>query len=276
MWSHNIPDPSGIAYDPVSNRILISDSEVDELPIYNNEDLFAFNLSPAGLDAAPDMTYDLPFTPEATGLAIDGNLNRMYITDDDAASVFVVDPSDPTTLLWSLNVENLGSDDTEDVAVDPATGNLFIINGFSQSIQELSLDHVGQTGTLVNTLVLSDPEIRDPEAIAYDPVHNVFLVGGGFSADIWIVDRNGDTLAKIDLLEGYRNDHVPGGSGTIRTNVKDIELAPASDGSGATHIYVADFGNSHVLDGRLIEIDPGDIFGGIATQGVQVDDTLFL
>jgi hypothetical protein len=96
MWSHNIPDPSGIAYDPDSNRIFVSDSEVDELSIYNDENAFAFNLSAAGLDAAPDATFEFPFTPEATGLAIDGNLHRMYISDDDEAAIFVVDPSEPT------------------------------------------------------------------------------------------------------------------------------------------------------------------------------------
>jgi hypothetical protein len=112
--------------------------------------------------------------------------------------------------------------------------------------------------------------------LAYDPVHDVFLVGGGFGPNIWIVDRDGNTLEKIDLLVNFRNDHVPGGEGTIRTSVKDIELAPASDGSGETHIYVADFGNSHVLDGRIIEIDPGDIISDTLVASLVIEEPLIV
>lgn len=46
--------------------------------------------------------------------------------------------------------------------------------------------------------------------------------------------------------------------GNARTHFKDPELAPASNSSCETHIYVADFGNSHVMDGRLIEIGLGN------------------
>jgi hypothetical protein len=277
MWSQGIPDPSGIAYDPATGRMLLSDAEIDESPFLDPTDIFAFNLD--GLGDPPVQSYTPSFTSEPTGLTIDSNLNRMYISDDDDQVIYVVDPSDPATLLWSFSVVFPGGPaivDAEDVAVDPVTGHLFIVNGLSRTIMEVELDHTLQTATLVDWFTLADAEITDPEALAYDPVHDVFLVGGGFGPNIWIVDRDGNTLEKIDLLVNFRNDHVPGGTGTIRTSVKDIELAPASDGTLETHIYVADFGNSHVLDGRIIEIDPGDIFGDPVIAALEIDDALIV
>ena len=95
--------------------------------------------------------------------------------------------------------------------------------------------------------------IVDPEALAFDSENNVFYVGGGFSDLIWKLDRNGNVIDTITALTDLRSaDH------DYRVAVKDIEIAPASDGSGEMHLYVADYGNSHVADGRLIEIDLGD------------------
>ncbi|MBV1797519.1 hypothetical protein [Siccirubricoccus sp. G192] len=197
----------------------------------------------------------------------------MYISDDDAkglGNVFVVDPANPSTAQWSFhtNLGGLGDSnpenvDPEDVAVDPVSHHLFITNGFSRTIQEIAVDQTNHTVSFVDSFVLSDPSIIDPEAIAYDAAHDVFLVGGGFSANIWVVDRHGDTLETLTLLQSYRNTHTSAPSGSIRTSVKDIEVAPASDGSGETHIYVADFGNSHQMDGRLIEINPGNLFSDL-------------
>ena len=258
MWALGIPDPAGIAWNPATGKLILSDSEIDEEPTYDLTDIFEFNLN--GTRTA---SFTPPYTTEPTGLAIDALINRMYVSDDDDAIVYVVDPADPETLYWSFTTDTiggLGGDDPEGVAIDPITHHLFVVNGESRTLQEIAVNQTTHTATLVDSFVFSDPQISDPEAIAYDPVHDVFLVGGGFSADIWVVDRSGDTLQKITLLESYRNDHTPNG-GTIRTSVKDLELAPASDGSGETHLYVADFGNSHVMDGRIVEVDLGSAFG---------------
>ncbi len=266
-WELGIPDPSGIAYDPASGKLMLSDAEIEEEPTFDFRDIFALNL-----DGTLTARFDPNYTVEPTGLAIDPGRNVMYVSDDDAkglGNVYVVDPANPSAAQWSFhtNLGGLGSSnvedvDPEDVAVDPVSHHLFIVNGFSRTIQEVAVDQANHTVSLVSSVVLKDQAIVDPEAIAYDPAHDVFLVGGGFSADIWVVDRSGNTLETIDLLESYRNTHTSAPSGSIRTSVKDIELAPASDGSGATHIYVADFGDSHVMDGRIIEIDPGNVFSG--------------
>ena len=254
MWALGIPDPAGVAYNPTTGVFFLSNSEIDESPTYDPTDIFAFTL-----DGTLTASYTPPYTDEPTGLAVDPGVNRMYVSDDDHETVYVVDPINPQTLYWSFSTSNLGGaggDDPEDISFDPVTHHVFVVNGASRTLQEVALDQSEHTATLVDSFVFSNSRIKDPEAVAYDPVHDVFLVGGGFGPDIFVVSRDGDTLQVIPLLEDFRNDHTPTGK-TIRTSVKSLELAPASDGSGETHIYVADYGNSHQMDGRLIEVDPG-------------------
>ena len=95
---------------------------------------------------------------------------------------------------------------------------------------------------------------RIPRRCAYYASRDVFYVGGGFSPNIWVVDRSGNILQKLDVLEGFRNTNTS-------AHVKDLELAPSSDPNddpAKLDLFVADYGNSHVSDGRMIEIDLHD------------------
>ncbi|MDW4550721.1 metallophosphoesterase [Defluviimonas sp. D31] len=245
MAAFGIPDPSGLAYDPVTDSFILSDSEIDEEPHFDFTDIF--RLTRAGF--LQESYTPSAFTDEPTGLALDAVDQLMFISDDDNYEVYVVNPADPATLLYSFDTIALGVNDPEDTAVDVANDRLFILSGETDH-KIVETDYTGSQ--VYSTLVLSSS--WDVEALAYDPNEDVFYVGGGFSSRFWKVDRSGNILAELDLLTNYRNPI----SGTS-VQVKDIELAPASDGSGETHIYVADFGNSHVMDGRLFEIDPGDL-----------------
>ncbi len=236
-------DPSAIAYNPLSHSLIMSDSEVDEAPFSRPEDLYS-----VGLDGSAISKTAMPFTAEATGLAYDATRGNLYITDDDKYKVFVVSADNPTVVKWSFNTKNLGGNDPEDIAVDTTTGNLFIVNGIDRTIVEVDNHGTAQISSFVLPTM-----IVDPEALAFDSENNVFYVGGGFSDLIWKLDRNGNVIDTITALADLRSaDH------DYRVGVKDIEIAPASDGSGEMHLYVADYGQSHVADGRLIEIDLGD------------------
>ncbi|WP_054008886.1 Calx-beta domain-containing protein [Cypionkella psychrotolerans] len=236
-------DPSAVAYNPFSNSLIMSDSEVDEAPFSRPVDLFS-----VGLDGSAISSTAMPFTTEATGLAYDATRGNLYITDDDKYKVIAVSADNPTVIKWSFTTKNLGGNDPEDIAVDTNTGNLFIVNGIDRKIIEV--DNHGTTQ--ISSFVLPTM-IVDPEALAFDSANNVFYVGGGFSDLIWKLDRNGNVIDTITALTDLRSaDH------DYRVAVKDIEIAPASDGSGEMHLYVADYGLSHVADGRLIEIDLGD------------------
>lgn len=238
-----ITDPSAIAYDVRSGHLIVADSEVDEAPFYQAENLFAL-----GLDGSLVSRTALGFTREPTGLASDPESGRLYITDDDEYRVFSVNADNPNQVLWDFDTTRLGGIDPEDIAYDPVSGHLFICNGLDRKVIEVDI-----YGTQTFSSFVLPQEIIDPEALAYDAEAGVFYVGGGFSSSIWKVDRGGEIIDVITVLDGLRAE----GTGR-RVSVKDLELAPASDGSGEKHLYVADFGWSHEADGRIIEIDLGD------------------
>ncbi|HEY7507138.1 MAG TPA: hypothetical protein VH621_05990, partial [Nitrososphaera sp.] len=64
-WNPPAPDTSGIDYDNVTNRLLISDSEVEEMPIYQGKNVFGSTLS-GSLQSTCDTTA---FNKEPSGLA---------------------------------------------------------------------------------------------------------------------------------------------------------------------------------------------------------------
>jgi hypothetical protein len=249
-------DPAALAYVPHLQTLYVADSEVDETPFSRPNNLFQLRT-----DGTATNTFSLSgVTNEPAGLAFDPVTGYLFISDDDKLKVFWVDPANPTVKRGEFLTNPLGVVDPEDIAVDPRNGHLFVANGTGNSTAGGPLGRAivetNSTGTQVFSTITLPSVISDPEALAYDAREDVFYVGGGFSANIWKVDRSGAILSTIDLLSGYRNPLHNG-----RVNVKDLELAPSSDPndhSANLSLYVADYGNSHVDDGRLFEINLGD------------------
>jgi RTX calcium-binding nonapeptide repeat (4 copies)/Calx-beta domain len=257
MAAYGNTDSAGIAFVPELNMLFVSDSEVEEDPFFGSTNLWAIR---------PDGTFVdsfsmLSFTDEPTGLAYDSTLDRLYISDDDQYRIFWVDPENPTVKLGeSADTRGVGIIDPEDLAVNPTNGHLFIVNGTGNSANGGALGaaivETNSTVTEVYSVISLPSEVVDPEALGYDAVRDVFYaVGGGFSANVWVVDRSGNILEVLDVLAGYRHE-----TNNTRTSVKDIDFAPSSDPNddpGKINLYVADYGWSHVSDGRMLEIDLG-------------------
>jgi hypothetical protein len=247
-------DPAGIAYVP-GMGFFVSDSEIEESPFFRTTNLW--KLQPDG--TLIQSSSLLNFTSEPTGLAFDSGTNRLYISDDDKFKIYWVDPANPTVKLGEFDVKPLGCNDPEDVAVNSNNGHLFIVNGDQVAGPTAnSIVETNSTGTQVFSIIHLPTEITDPEALVYDATHDVFYVGGGFSPDIWVVDHKGNILQKMDVLEGYRHE-----VNNTAAGVKDLELAPSSDPNddpNTLSLYVADYGASHVSDGRMLEID---LHGGL-------------
>lgn len=235
------PDPSGITYDPVTGQLLLVDSEVDETPFLSNTNMFAL-----GTDGALDASFTLTaVTKEPNGIAYwhdpTTGQERLFITDDDTRTVRIVDANNPLAQIGSFSTAAFTSR-PEDVAVDPATGHLFIADDSNRSIVETT-----QSGTVVSTILLPTT-IKHPQAIAYDPVTDHFYVGGFFSADIFEVDRSG---AIVDTIKVLRDHRLPSGA---HAAPRGLTLVPDADGSGGRTLWVADEGQHHIDDGRLFAI----------------------
>ncbi len=262
-------DPAGIVWVPAHGShpgtLFVSDSEVDE-PASTNDgftgtnSLFTFNndltpqVDPARINPQQDsFKFNLAsFTTEPTGLAYNPQNGFMYISDDDQYKIFWVNPDDPTKKLGEFSVKAAGATDPEDIAINPNNGDIFISNGTpSHSITEVT-----STGAFVSTTTVPDV-VRDMEALAYDAAHDLFFVGGGFSSNVWVVNRAGTIVDTIDL-SALRNPI----SGT-RVAVKDLAFAPTSDPNddpNNMNLFVADYGLTHLPkdnDGRVLEISLG-------------------
>jgi hypothetical protein len=238
-------DPSGLAYVPSLNALLIADSEHDEGHYSSSSNLFA-----ARLDGTAVGAFSLTgFTKEPTGLGYNPRNGLLYIADDNEHEVFWVDPARPSIRLGSFDTARLGFTDTEDLKVDPASGHLFILDGERKRLFELT-DQSALVGSVKLPSVMTDAE-----ALAYDPIHDVFFIASGASSKIWEMDPTGKVLATINVLgSGYSNP-VTG----VRPAPKGLELAPSSDpADGSTlSLFVADYGVDETNDGRLFEISLG-------------------
>ena len=244
------PDPMGLAYVPGLDTLFMADPQ--QLSRVNT--LFALNLDGS---LKPGGVSSLGFSTKPAGLAFDPTTGRLYIADDDQLKIQWVDPANPTQELGEFSAQALGSTDTEDVAVNPNNGHVFIVNGGDFGAPKIiETDATGsQIFSVVDlrTAVQGQP-VGSPEAVAYDPAHDVFFVAGN-NNDIKVVNRSGTVLDDITILSNFRNP-----VGNIGVDIQGMTLAPAGDDPTRMDLYVADQGLIGTNDGRLFEIN---LHGGL-------------
>jgi Ca2+-binding RTX toxin-like protein len=265
-------DPTDIAYDPVTGGYYLVDSEVDESPFYSKVNMFRLD-GQGDLQAGINLTA---FTKEPTGVAVwvsSSGEQRLFITDDNTGRVFEVDAENPTVALRSFSTTTFGCVDPEDISIDPRTGNLFILSENDRRIYEVT-----QTGALISVIELpsyfkpiQDPNAADSgaEALAYDAERDVFYVAGGWSTDIYVVNRAGQVIDTIDVLANYPN------ANGLRVYAKGMELGPSSTDPTKLSLWITDYGLDQKADGRVIEIrldrpaptvEPNEVLTGTANN----------
>lgn len=269
-WARPSPDPSGLTWNsggtPGIGTLLLCDSEVNESPFNRSDNLFHLSATGA-FDHSSSLTS---FTIEPTGLAYVAASGHLFISDDDKNVIFEVDASNPSVKLSSFSTAAYATD-AEDVAFDPVSNHLLILQGVTSNPSHNTVFETTLSGTLLASIKMPAPLVEDLEGITYDPVNQVFYVAGGPNPDIWVVSRDGKTiLDTITILEDYPNP-VNG------TNVhpKGLMLAPSSnpsDDPSILSLWVADYGRDQVMDGRLFEIQlaPGSTQPPLFTSGNDV------
>src|SRR5688572_17239182 len=86
-WNPSSPDPAGVDYFPLTNRLLISDSEVDEMPAYFTGKNVFLSTTSGNLTGTCSTTA---FTGEPTGVAVNPNNNHICIAADFQDKVFEI------------------------------------------------------------------------------------------------------------------------------------------------------------------------------------------
>jgi hypothetical protein len=230
--AHGSSDPSGLTYFPGTESLLLSDSDVNEIPFFAVFNMFELDL-PLNLLGRYS---SLGFSHEPTGVTYNTVTGTVFVSDDDDLMVYELDASTLVDVLSSFSTSAFGSVDPEGIGFDPYTGNLFIAGGMQDTIYEVTV-----SGTLVSSLVLNG--ITDPEGIYYDPGSGHFFLV--FGAYLYELSTSGEVI-DFEWLRPY-------GVHTL----KGITFAPSSysgDDPGNMHIYLADYGVDQVNDGKLFEI----------------------
>lgn len=173
LWSPPAPDPAGITYLPGSDRLLITDSEVDEMAIYQGANLFEFTRTGALVRSGTT----LPDTPEPTGAGHRASDGTLFVTDDDQNSYFVIRPGLDTQLGTSdddvseVSTASFGSTDPEGVELDSDTGHLMIGDGIGIKIYDVDPVNgaFGDGDDVATHFDVQAHGVRDAEGVGFDP-----------------------------------------------------------------------------------------------------------
>ncbi len=254
------PDSAGIAYLPNEDRFYVSDSEVDEMTIYQGANLYELTRS----GTLTDTGTSLPWSDEPTGAGYDATTNRLLISDDDANRITFVLPGsdgrygtgDDTT--QSFNVNGTGNADAEDVAFDATRNQVLVVDGVNMEVYRYTA-----TGTFINSFDLGVYGAADPEGIAFDQANDLIIVVDQKSKAIYELNNAGGLVRSVGITAA--NSYKAAG----------VEIAPASNNSGASHYYVVDRGVDNdgaptENDGKMYEFDRAGLSGGTVNQAPVV------
>ena len=259
-WSPSAPDPAGVDYWQLTGRLLISDSEVDEMPPYwQGKNVFQSTTSGTLVNTCSTMA----FTSEPTGVAINQNNNHIFFSTDLNDRIFEVSlgadgqycTADDT--LTSTNVSSLyGITDAEDVAYGNNT--VFVGGGTDAEVYSIPLGANGVLGggddgamTHFDTAALG---FADMEALGYNPDSGTLFIASTKATDRYL----GETTTSGTLVNAY-DLALMGSAGNIRS---DVTYAPGSQNPAIKNIYIASRGidndtDPNENDGRVWEINIG-------------------
>lgn len=198
-WSPPSPDPSGLAYDSVANRLVVVDGEVEEMSSYSGANYYEAALTGGLLRT----TNTLRFSPEPVGAAFAPG--RVFVSDDDADRIHQVtlgsdgrfDALDPVA---SFSTTPYGSGDPEGLAYDATGGRLFIADGVGAEIYQVaSVDGVFGNGNdqtqHFDTVAVG---IRDPEAVEFVPERGTLYTIGHDGSKVVELTTSGGLVAEVD------------------------------------------------------------------------------
>ncbi|WP_309648940.1 PKD domain-containing protein [Nocardioides sp.] len=251
-----LPDPAGIVYLPGRDSFLISDSEVDETPVFEGANVLETTRSGAVLDRGLTTAY----TKEAAGIGHDPTSGHAFVSDDDQFRVHEIDPgadgrygTADDTRTW-FSTAAFGSTDPEDVTYFPPTGELFVLDGADHDVHRVDpgpngrFDGVAPTGD--DTATELDVEVygaEDPEGIGYHPGRGTLVVVDSTSEAVYELNRQLMLVSRVDIAV------------TGQVFAAGITVAPATDDPGRYDLYVVDRGVDNDTDpdendGRLFEL----------------------
>ncbi|MEE8508265.1 MAG: hypothetical protein V3T07_04310, partial [Myxococcota bacterium] len=249
------PDSAGIAYKQPSDSLLMSDSEVNEVQLYEGVNVFELTRSGSLFDTF-DTTH---FSDEPTGVTINPVNGHCFFSDDTGnKSVYEVDPGPDGLCLTgdddvtSFSTEDFGSGDPEGVAF--GQGVLFVVDGVNQEIYTIapgangSFDGVPPSGDdQVSSCDTAGLGLNDPEGIGFDTASGDLYVVGSPATEVAQISTACDLVRVIDI------------SAANAVNPAGLTLAPSSVNPAVMSLWITDRGidndpQPNENDGRIYEL----------------------
>src|SRR6185503_16388827 len=258
-WNPSSPDPSGIDYWPLTGNFLISDSEVEEMPIYAGKNVYESTTSGTLVGSCTTVG----FSNEPSGLATNTDNNHIFFSDDDGSNDKVIEVNigaDATyctidDVRTSTNVAALyGAQDAEDVAY--GANAVFIADGINKEVYKIPLGVNGVLGggddgsmTHFDTAVLG---FHDLEGIEYNPENGTLFIVSTQGTENYL----GEVTTTGALVRAYDLSFM-GTTGNLRS---DVSYAPSSLNPALNNIYIVSRGvdnnnNPNENDGKIWEIN---------------------
>ena len=225
------PDPAGIVYLPSQDAFLVSDSEINEMAIFQGVNVFKVDRHGSLLETFST----IPFSSEPTGVTINPSNNHCFFSDDNRKSIYEIDPGDDGLCLTADDTvtsfatdNNFGSSDPEDVTY--GLDSLFISDGANNRVYRISDNNgVFNNVTEDNLITSFDTEslgVTDPEGIVFDSTNDTLFIVGSQEPLIIQTTTYGALLHTIDIS-------------TINPNrAAGLTLAPSSEDSTMTNLYM--------------------------------------
>jgi hypothetical protein len=257
-WPTKSPDPMGLTYNPRTRKLLISDSEVDEIPaLWKGKNFF---VAKRGGRLVATGTFK-KFTVEPEDLAWDNKHQTLFVTDDDLDRVFRVGRGKDKrfgtrddVVKTVLHTHRFGSFDPEGLAWRGGRKPMLIVTDSGDSgptglprvykILRGKDKRFGTRDDIVKSFGTHKYGFTNAEDVAIKG-KRLFIVS---SRQHYILetDLSGHLIQKIDI------------SGTGIKAASGITFAPGTDG-GRGRIYITDSGvdngvNPSENDGRLFEL----------------------
>ena len=253
-WSPPSPDPAGIAWWAAKGRLIVVDSEVEEMALYAGAN--TFEASTDGTLVRTSTTFPA-FSAEPTDVATDGN--RVLISDDNTDQVTIVDiggdgdlgTADDTRT--SFSTRTFTSHDPEGLAF--GAGAVFVSDGNNSQVYRVEpgsnglFDGTDDRVTCFDTSVLG---MRDPEGVTMHPD----------TGELYLVSRIDREIA-VSTTSGVLTDLIDVGTtlpfATQTVNPGGVAIAPAGDDASRNNLYVSDRAvdndaDPNENDGKVYEI----------------------
>jgi hypothetical protein len=249
------PDPSGIAYLPNSNRLMVTDGEVEETVnrITHFQGANVWELTLAGsviriANISKRAPTVVPMTDEPTGVAWNPSNGHYFFSEDGGRRVYDLNPgadglvgtSDDRWTYFSTIANGNNNNDPEGITFgyDGGQPRLWVADGVNREVYEYTL-----SGSLVSHFDVQRYGVEDPESVEYNPDSGTLFVMSSNRPSPLIAQTTlpGNLIQMINI------------SASNPQQAAGLAYAPASNGSGAKRLYIVDRGIDNNSDPRIVD-----------------------